>query len=89
MVRLSTIEAGRDLTATLEQVRHDGERVVLCEGDQELGALVSLEDLELLRQMEDRLDLEAVEAALAESDERIPYEDVRAELGLNRLGPLK
>ncbi len=48
----------------------------------DLGALVSMEDLGLLRALEDREDLEAAREALAESDERIPYEKVRRELGL-------
>jgi transcriptional regulator with XRE-family HTH domain len=33
-------------------------------------------------ELEDRLDVEAAKKALAESDERIPYEDVRKALGL-------
>ena len=36
----------------------------------------------MLEALEDRLDVEAARKALAESDERIPYEKVRKELGL-------
>ena len=35
-----------------------------------------------LEALEDQRDIEAADAALAESDERIPYEKVRRELGL-------
>ena len=36
----------------------------------------------LLEEAEDRLDVEAARAALAESDERIPYEEFRRRQGL-------
>ena len=41
-----------------------------------------VEDLAALEALEDQRDIEAADAALAESDERIPYEKVRRELGL-------
>lgn len=45
-------------------------------------ALISAEDLDYLETLEDRYDNELADAALAESDEIIPYERVRKELGL-------
>jgi hypothetical protein len=47
-----------------------------------VAALISAEDLMLLEALEDRADLEEVRRRLAESDERIPYEQVRKELDL-------
>lgn len=44
-------------------------------------ALVSVEDLELLESLEDRLDAEAVLAA-REGPGDIPYEEVRRKAGL-------
>lgn len=44
------------------------------------------EERSILEELEDRADLEAAEAALAESDERVSYEDLRRELGLEPLG---
>jgi len=41
-----------------------------------VAALVSVEDLELLEDLEDRLDLEAVRAAREEPG-TVPYEEVR------------
>ena len=75
-------EVRNNLGATLERVRHRGERVTITKSGKPAGALVSTEDLALLELLEDRADLEAIREALAESDERIPYERVRAELGL-------
>jgi len=54
-------------------VRRSGKDVV---------AIVSVEDLAALEAMEDEYDIQAARAALAESDERIPYEQVCRELGL-------
>ena len=45
-------------------------------------AMVPMSDLNRLRALEDREDIEAADAALAESSERISYEEIRAELGL-------
>lgn len=45
-------------------------------------AIIPVEELELLEQLEDRMDVEAAKAALAESDERVSYQDLRRELGL-------
>lgn len=45
-------------------------------------AIIPIEDLELLEAIEDRLDVEAAKAALAESDERVSYHDLRREHGL-------
>jgi hypothetical protein len=45
-------------------------------------AIIPVEDLELLEEMEDRMDVQAAKAALAESDERVSYQDLRRELGL-------
>ena len=67
---------------TLDGVLYRGDRVVITKSGKPAAALVSIEDLALLELLEDRADLEAIREALAESDERIPYERVRAELGL-------
>ena len=41
-----------------------------------MAAVISIEDLELLEQLEDRYDLELANAALADSDERIPWSNL-------------
>jgi hypothetical protein len=50
--------------------------------------VVPLAELRRLRQLarlaEDAVDNAAADSALAESDERIPYEHVRRDLGLDR-----
>ena len=48
-----------------------------------VAALIPLEDLALLEELEDRLDVEEAERRLADPNEvPIPYEQVQKELGL-------
>ncbi|MCM0082499.1 hypothetical protein L4X63_12945 [Geomonas sp. Red32] len=58
------------------------ERVRLNTAGEKMVAIIPIEDLELLEAIEDRLDVEAAKAALAESDERVSYHDLRREHGL-------
>jgi prevent-host-death family protein len=66
---------------TLNRVAYKGERIVLERHGKAVAALVSVEDLELLESLEDRLDAEAVLAAREEPAD-IPYEEVRRKAGL-------
>jgi PHD/YefM family antitoxin component YafN of YafNO toxin-antitoxin module len=75
------ISESHDLSAMLDQVM-EGERVILKESGKGRAALVSLDDLRMLEEAEDRLANDAAERALAESDERIAYDQVRRDLGL-------
>jgi PHD/YefM family antitoxin component YafN of YafNO toxin-antitoxin module len=74
-------EEKADLIALGNRVTATGERIVVHRRGKGL-ALISVEDLELLERLEDQDDARAAREALAESDERIPYEQVRKELGL-------
>jgi len=67
---------------TLNRAAYGKERVVIARHGKDIAAMISIEDLRLLEELEDYLDVEAAKKALAESDERIPYEVVRKELGL-------
>ncbi len=84
MLRVDHREIPATLAHALRHVSERGERVVVRSEGTDLGAVVSMEDLDLLRALEDHEDLEAAKEALAESDERIPYEKLRRELGLDR-----
>ena len=74
-----------DLAAAIEQVA-DGMPVLLeCDG-KPLVAIISMSDLRLLEaraeELEDRIDREALQEALAKPSDAIPYEEFRKELGL-------
>lgn len=82
MWRVAVREARDQFADLINRVIYGGERVVIERRGKDAVAIVSLQDLELLEQIEDRIDLEEAKRALEESDERIPYEQIRAELGL-------
>ena len=82
MTRLRASAVREHFADALNRVAYRGERIVLHRRGKELAAIVPISDLEIIEQMEDRLDVKAARAALAESDERIPYEKIRRELGL-------
>ena len=66
---------------TLNRVAYQGERIELERHGKAIAALVSIEDLELLEALEDRIDLAAARRALKESGHR-NWNKVKAELGL-------
>jgi prevent-host-death family protein len=82
MSELTLSEARSDLAQLVERVRHRLERICLTKHGRRVVAIVPIEDLELLEKLEDRLDLEAVRAALDEPGERLEYAKFREELGL-------
>ncbi|HYV41839.1 MAG TPA: type II toxin-antitoxin system prevent-host-death family antitoxin [Thermoanaerobaculia bacterium] len=71
----------RDLGGTLERVRR-GERVVLRRGRKAVAAVVPIEDLKRLQELEDEEDLRDVCSALEEASRKgtIPWEKVKTEL---------
>ena len=73
----------RTVTNSLTRVVTNGERVKVHRRGKAVAALIPLEDLALLEELEDRLDVEEAERRLADPHEvPIPYEQVRKELGL-------
>lgn len=82
MTKISTAEARNDFADVINRASYGKERIVLTRRGKKLVAIVPVEDLELLEELEDRMDVEAAKAALAESDDRVSYQDLRRELGL-------
>lgn len=81
MSRIPATAVRDSLSETLNRVAYKGERIVLERHGKAVAALVSIEDLELLEALEDRLDTEAVLTARDEPGD-IPYEEVRRRAGL-------
>ncbi len=81
MTHLTISDARQRLADTVNRVAYTRERIILQKRGKSVAALVPIEDLELLEQIEDRLDLEAAREALKEPGE-LPYEEVRRRLGL-------
>ncbi len=81
MTRRSVNDVRNDFAETLNRVRSKGERVLVERRGTGVAALVPVEDLELLQELEDRIDLAAARKALKEAG-RIPWEKVKKDLGL-------
>ena len=79
---LEISEARRELADTINRVAYGKQRLILRRRGKDVVAIVPLEDLARLEELEDRLDVDDAREALAESPERIPYDEVRRELGL-------
>ncbi len=84
MTKLSASEAREHFSDTINRVAYRGERIVLHRRGKGLVAVVPMADLVALEKLENQLDVEAAKKALAESDARIPYDQVRRELGLKK-----
>jgi prevent-host-death family protein len=86
MVKFSTAEAREKLGKIIQKAAVDKERIVLTRRGKELAALVPMEDMRFLEDLEGRLDLEEAREALAEAkadpERPIPWERLKAELGL-------
>lgn len=82
MVRVSVGDVKAHMSDTLNRAGYGGERLIIERRGRDVAVLISLDDLRLLEELEDAADLAAARMALAESDERIPYERARGELGL-------
>jgi prevent-host-death family protein len=82
MVRIAMNKVRNALSDTVDRVAFKGERVILQRHGKDEAALISVEDLALLEELEDREDVTAAREAMNESGERYSYEELRAKLGL-------
>ena len=82
MRNISTAEARSDFAEIVNRASFGKERFVLTRRGKKLAAIIPVEDLELLEELEDQMDVQAAKEALAESDERVSYQDLRSKLGL-------
>lgn len=80
----TTTKARSSLSELVSRVVFRGERVVLSRRGKPAAAIVPLEDLELLEELEGRMDLDAARKALAEAKEKgtTSWEKLKAELGV-------
>jgi prevent-host-death family protein len=84
MGRIGVTQLRSALSETVNRVQYGRERVLLERQGKPVAALVSVEDLELLQELEDHLDdLEADRAERESAGQpRIPWESIKAELDL-------
>ena len=81
MVHISASKVRQNFSDILNRVAYRGERIVLRRRGKDLVAVVPLQDLEFMDELEERLDLEAAQKALREKG-TIPWEKLKKRLGL-------
>lgn len=79
---ITTAEARKNFAEIVNKVAYGKEPIVLTRRGQKIAALVSIDELELLQQIEDHIDIEDAKKALSEPGENISAEVVWKQLGL-------
>ena len=82
MTSVAMTEARDDLAELVNRATYGGERVIITRRGKALAAIISAEDLAFFEELEDANDVRAIETALAEGGEPIPWEQVKRDLGL-------
>lgn len=81
MTTLAATELRNRGSEAINRVAYAGERVLLQRHGKNVAAIVSIEDLELLQALEDRIDLAAARKALRQRG-RVAWGKVKADLNL-------
>ncbi len=79
---ITTADARKNFADIVNKVAYGKEPIVLTRRGQEIAALVSMEELELLQQIEDHVDIEDAKKALAEPGANISAKEFWKQLGL-------
>ncbi|HIJ89299.1 MAG: type II toxin-antitoxin system Phd/YefM family antitoxin [Desulfobulbaceae bacterium] len=81
-ITISAAEARKNFSDIINKVIYGKEPVILTRRGQGVAALVSMEELKLLQQIEDYIDIEDAYKALAEPECNIPAQEFWKQLGL-------
>lgn len=81
-IKVSIADARKNLADIVNKVAYGKESVVLTRRGQDVAALVSIEELELLQQIEDHIDIEDAKQALTDPGDNIPAKEFWKQLGL-------
>ena len=80
MITIPATEARNRFSDLLNEVCYTGERIIIQSRGKEKAVLVSLEDAQLLEDLERKADLALIRKRMGEPSE--PWEKVKTELGL-------
>ena len=79
---ITTADARKNFADIVNKVAYSKEPIVLTRRGQEIAALISMDELELLQQIEDHIDIEDAKKALAEPGNNISAQNFWKQLGL-------
>ncbi len=79
---ISTADARKHFADLVNKVAYGNEPVILTRRGQEIAALVSMDELKLLQQIEDFIDIEDAKKALSDPGKNLSAQEVWQELGL-------
>ena len=86
MARVTAGKSNESLARTINRAAAKRERIIVQRNGKNVAAIVPMEDLAALEELEDRLDLAAAKRALADSKKKgekpIPWAKAKNELGL-------
>ena len=82
VTKISTADARKNFADIVNKVAYGKESIVLTRRGQKIAALVSIDELELLQQIEDYIDIEDAKKALQDPGKNIPADEVWKQLGL-------
>ncbi len=80
--KISAADARKNLAHVVNRVAFGKETFILTRRGEALAALVSVEDLKLLQEIEERMDVDDAWKVRSESEETIAWEDLKKELEL-------
>ena len=80
--KISTADARKKFAAIINRVAFGKESFVLTRRGEPLAAIVSVEDLKLLHELEERMDIDDAWEARNEPGENITWEQLRKELDI-------
>jgi prevent-host-death family protein len=83
MTQITVAEARAQIAEIVNKVAYGKERHTVTRHGKAVVAIIPIEDLKLLEELEDKLDVQAAREALKDK-ERVPYEEVRRDLGLSK-----
>jgi prevent-host-death family protein len=79
---VSTAEARKRLAEIVNKVAYGKEPIILTRRGEQIAALISMEELQLLQLIEDYSDIQEAKKALEEPGENIPANEFWKKLGL-------
>jgi prevent-host-death family protein len=78
--KITTADARKKFSNIINRVAFGEESFVLTRRGEPMAALVSMKELKLLQELEDRIDIDDAWQAKKEPGEPIPWEDLKKEL---------